>query len=115
MGSMPAQSYVRDRWWRGAGAAVMLLVLCLATSPPVSGQVPAPPPPASTTEPTPSQVRQLLGLLADPAVRTWIEQTAAGQPVTAAPPTAAGAEGLQPLVSRRLADLRANVRSLVAA
>ena len=54
-------------------------------------------------------------LLADPAVRTWIEQAAAGQNVTVASATAAEAEELQPFVHRRLADLRANVRSLVAA
>ena len=108
---MPAQDRVRGRGWCRAGAALLVLLGWLLAGLAVQAQ--EPPPPAAA--PRPAQVQELMRLLADPAVRTWIEQAAAGQPVTVASATAAEAEELQPFVHRRLADLRANVRSLVAA
>ena len=41
---------------------------------------------APAASPTPEQVRQLLGLLADPAVRDWIARGAAAPPAADSPP-----------------------------
>lgn len=109
-----------DRAWRAVGA-VCLLLLALA-GPPVVGAEVAPPAAAaeSAAELAPGQVRQLLGLLADPAVRDWITRQA-GEGPAAPPAPSAVAEataveaGVQAYIARRLTVLRAHVSGLVAA
>ena len=80
---------------------------------------PAPAPAASTAEPPP-KVRELLDLMADPQVRTWLDQRKgnAATKADAPPPDAAQphgeGEGLG-LLMRRTAQVRAHFAALVAA
>jgi moderate conductance mechanosensitive channel len=111
-----ALPYAHGRWWCCTGMAALFLVAWLAGSPTVAGQEPAPPSPASAAaEPTPAQVRELLGLLTDPAVRTWIERTATAQPAAMALPGEPEDAGLHAFLKRRLAAVRVNIQALVGA
>ena len=114
-GSMLVLFYALGRVWCRAGMATLVLATWLASSPPVAGQEPSPSSPASAAEPTPAQVQELLRLLADPALRGWIERAAAAQPDATALAGEPEDDGLQPFIRRRLAALRANIQSLVGA
>ena len=107
--------YALGRVWCRAGMATLVLATWLASSPPVAGQEPSPSSPASAAEPTPAQVQELLRLLADPALRGWIERAAAAQPAATALAGEPEDDGVQPFIRRRLAALRANIQSLVGA
>lgn len=62
---------------------------------------------------TPPQVRELLDLLADPAVRDWLQQQHAAQAVAAAP--AAVEETPSGLLAERIAGIRQHLQALAAA
>jgi len=62
---------------------------------------------------TPPQVRELLDLLADPAVRDWLQQQHAAQAVAAAP--AAVEETPSGLLAERIARIRQHLQTLAAA
>src|SRR5690348_11787904 len=72
---------------------------------------------APAANPTPEQVRQLLGLLADPAVRDWIARGAsAPAPPAAEPaPPPSGPVTLGQYLRERLAVMRAHLLDLAAA
>jgi small-conductance mechanosensitive channel len=90
------------RW----GALALLLLSCVA--PAVAQDAP----PAQKE--TPPQVRELLDLLADPAVRDWLTQQRAAQ--TAAAPVPAGPEVTPSgYLASRLANIRQHLHALVAA
>jgi small-conductance mechanosensitive channel len=115
---MVGMSRARARARRAGGAAallVQLLALVAIAAPATHAQQPAPP-----GEPAPEQVRELLSLLADPAVRDWIaRQTGGGVPAAAPPVEAATAAdepaGVQSYLAARLGGARAHLRSLAQA
>ncbi|MFO1072579.1 MAG: mechanosensitive ion channel family protein [Geminicoccaceae bacterium] len=87
--------------------AAWALVSCLAT---LAGPVAAA---AAPAPPTPEQVRALTQLLADPAVRQWLQQQAEAAP--AAPPEEQLADGLSQLASARVEIWRSHIEELKAA
>ena len=70
---------------------------------------------APAASPTPEQVRQLLGLLADPAVRDWIARGAAAPPAAEPAPPPSGSVTLGQYLRERLAAMRAHLIDLAAA
>jgi small-conductance mechanosensitive channel len=89
--------------------AFPLLLLSFAAAAPAPAQD-APAAPGDT----PPQVRELLDLLADPAVRDWLQQQHAAQaaaPAAPAGPTATPSGA----IANRVAEIRAHLRGLVAA
>src|SRR5262245_33970412 len=90
-------------WWP---ALALLLLSCAA---PALAQD-APPAPKET----PPQVRELLDLLADPAVRDWLQQQKAAQAAAPAAP-AAPEKSTSGLLAERLAAVRQHLQTLAAA
>ncbi len=89
-------------------AILLLLLSCAATGPVLAQDVPAAP------KDTPPQVRELLDLLADPAVRDWLQQQHAAQ--AAAPAAPAGPETTTSgNIANRVAKIRAHLHGLAAA
>src|SRR4051794_32456224 len=71
---------------------------------------------ARAAGPTPEQVRQLLGLLADPAVRDWIARGAPAPPIADSPsPPARQPVPLGQYLRERLVAMRAHLMNLAAA
>lgn len=102
------------RWRRAAPALLALAVLLLAGLPALAVDAPPAEAPPAGSEPTPAQVRDLLRLLADPAVRGWIERGATATPAAAV--TVGQAEGwFHTYVRDRLGAFRANVQALIGA
>ncbi len=93
-------------------ALVVVLALAAPAAPVLAADKPAKPAAAESTEPPP-QVQALLNLLADPAVRAWLEKQKAGAVPTseaAPPPQSASA-----FLAERLRAIRAHLESLVEA
>src|SRR5690348_14557191 len=98
--------------------AIRRALLALALSPALlAGRAPAAlaADPAPAASPTPEQVRQLLGLLADPAVRDWIARGAAAPPAAAPAPGPDEPVTLGQYLRERLAAIRAHLVVLAAA
>ncbi len=90
-----------------ASGFLLLLLSCMAAAPALAQDAP----PAQKE--TPPQVRELVDLLADPAVRDWLQQQHAAQAAAAAP---AGPE-MTPsgMLADRLAAIRQHLQMLAAA
>jgi len=89
-------------------ARLLLLLSCAAAAPAVAQDAPA------AQKETPPQVRELLDLLADPAVRDWLQQQHAAQVATPSAPagpemTASGD------IANRVAAIREHLQALAAA
>jgi len=89
------------------GAIVLLLLSCAAAAPVWAQDAPA------AQKDTPPQVRQLLDLLADPAVRDWLQQQHAAQAAAAAP--ASPETTPSSLLADRVAAIRQHLQTLAAA
>jgi small-conductance mechanosensitive channel len=89
------------------GAIVLLLLSCAAATPALAQDAPA------AQKDTPPQVRQLLDLLADPAVRDWLQQQHAAQAAAATP--AAPETTPSSLLADRVATIRQHLQMLAAA
>ena len=103
----------RSRTSRRGAVAALLLALLAAVASPSHAQ------PTPRAEPAPERVQELLSLLADPEVREWIARQQRG-PTAETPPAAPGpapvaaeeaSGGVQAVMARRLAELRAYVRA----
>jgi len=102
---------------------ILLLVLLFgwqATDAVAQTAAPAP----ETAVETPPQVRELLDLLADPAVRDWLEQQRPAAPVTTAPATSgatapaaqpAHQSGMAGYMAKRLGAIRTHIGELTTA
>jgi moderate conductance mechanosensitive channel len=87
--------------------ALALLLLSFAVAPALAQDAPA------AQKDTPPQVRELLDLLADPAVRDWLQQQHAAQAAAATP---AGPETTpSSLLADRVAAIRQHLQTLAAA
>jgi moderate conductance mechanosensitive channel len=100
---MPRHSN-RNRWV-GPLCGVTLLLGVLAGSLPAHAQ------PTPSASPPPAQVQQLLHLMQDPVVRSWVDeqQKPATVPAPAVPATASGA------MTQRIAGLQGHLAALAAA
>jgi small-conductance mechanosensitive channel len=110
------------RWSEARRAAIAAAVMFAALAPLAlltasigpafaQGQAPA----AKAADDTPAQVRALLNLLADPAVRAWLDQQQAQRKPAAAPLPAAPGEGASGIVAQRLGAVRAHLVEIAAA
>jgi len=90
---------------RGGLGMALLLLSCMTAA--LAQDAPA------AQKETPPQVRELLDLLADPAVRDWLQQQHAAQAVAAAP--AGPEETPSGLLAERVAGIRQHLQALAAA
>jgi small-conductance mechanosensitive channel len=113
------------RRWSGArrraaaASAAALALAALALFAPLSASTGAAfaqsaAPAAKPADDTPAQVRALLNLLSDPAVRAWLDQQQVQRKPAAAPPPAAPEPGASSLFAQRVDLVRRHLADLAA-